>query len=101
MCLWRLFDSQAKVLHDADPESPQGLREFFPSTNISHAWEVVEKVVGDGVVRIEVGQPTLGLVCVTISTDPAAPAWVTRGTAIAANAPHAICRAALKATEVK
>ena len=75
----------------------------FPdfATKIAHAWEVVEKMTGDGVVAIEVGEPTVGLVRVTIKSDPAAPAWITRGQAHAATAPRAICEAALAATEAE
>ena len=65
--------------------------DFTPSTNIAHAWEVVQKVTGDRRVdAFELSWDDLGWVVATMDWTY----WVRADTA-----PLAICRAALKAMD--
>lgn len=74
--------------------TPAGFRpvsEFDPSTNIAHAWEVVEKMAVDGFIP-RIGNHGAGHWWVTVQFQQGA----IQHTASANTAPLAICRAALK-----
>ena len=76
--LWTAADSRVRSLR------PEDAWAFNPSTNIAHAWEVVEKLIDK--------DPNIGIDC---DGNWACSLW--NHVARADTAPHAICLAALKA----